>query len=249
LKKFVLVTRGRTGSTAVIDELGKASHTCTTQELFLNGRFTEESLRQKYKLLLPFDLWKQSGEWRQRVLPTSWQAKHYLTHAAILAQCHGIKAFGWKVLSHHFDERPFLGALLKQQGYRAVYLRRNAVRQVLSGMVAKQRGVYNSMEKVADKCRYHVEIAGFRWLVRWEQECVKNDCAWLVAEGFDFIEVSYEDFCADRRIFYGRIFNFLDLPLEVPPASGFVKMIHDLKLVIENYDEVVDAATEFGVVL
>lgn len=252
MEKFVLVTRGRTGSTAVLDELNKSRDICVTQELFLLWNFTENM--DYYKLLPPFDLWKQQGGWWKRRIPIYFsdprQAQRYLARAETLAQRQGAQGFGWKLLSHQFDERPFLSELLKQQGYRAIYLKRNSVRQVLSGMVANQRGVYNSLEKVVDERRYHIDIDKFKWLVQWERECVKNDCAQLAPRGFDFIEVSYEDFCADRQAFYSHIFTFLNLPLESPlPPSDFVKMIEDPKLVIENYDEVVAAAAEFGEVL
>jgi hypothetical protein len=236
MEKFVLVTRGRTGSTAVIDELGKSRCIYTTQELFLRGPFNEKSLKDYYKLLPLFDLWKQRGGWWKRRFPNRYsdprQAQRYLARTETLAQRQGAQGFCWKLLSHQFDEQPFLSELLKQQGYRAIYLERNSVRQVLSGMVANQRGVYNSLEKVVDERRYHIDIDKFKWLVQWERECVKNDCAQLAARGLDFIEVSYEDFCADRQAFYSHIFTFLNLPLDSQkgsshplPPSDFVKMI------------------------
>jgi hypothetical protein len=254
LNKFVLVTRGRTGSTAVLDELGKSSRICTTQELFLQGDFPTEKEGyggyDYYGLLPPFDLWKQREGWWKRWVhyygSDLRQARRYLAHAEMLAQCKGVDGFCWKVLSHQFEERPFLSKLLKQQGYRAIYLRRNSVRQVLSGMVANQRGIYNSIEKIVDERRYHIDIEQFQWLVRWERECVKKDCVRLATEGFSFIEVSYEDFCANRQAFYSKTFNFLGLSLELPPRSNFVKMIDDLKSVIENYDEVFAAAVALG---
>ncbi len=220
MEKFILVTRGRTGSTAVLDELSKSRRICITQELFLLWNFTE-NMRNYYKLLLPFDLWKRQDGWLKRTFSNHYsdprQAHRYLTRAETLARRQGAAGFGWKVLSHQFDERPFLSELLKQQGYRAIYLKRNSVRQVLSGMVANHRGVYNSLEKVVDERRFHIDMEKFKWLVQWERECVKKDCAQLAARGFDFIEVSYEDFCADRQAFYSHIFTFLNLPLESPP--------------------------------
>ena len=249
VKKFVLVTRGRTGSTALLDELGKSSALCTTQELFLRPPFTEFCLEDYYKLLPPFDLWKQQRWWRR--IPTRynsdpWQAHRYLKRVETLGRRLGVEGLGWKVLSHQFNERPFLSELLKKHGYRVIYLRRNFARQVLSGMVANQRGIYNSLEKVVDTRRYHIDIEKFQWHVQWERECVKNDCVRLAANGFDFIEVSYEGFCADRQAFYRDIMNFLKLPLELPPPSSFVKMIEEPRQVIENYDEVMDAVVSLG---
>jgi hypothetical protein len=176
----------------------------------------------------------------------SLQAHRYLVRAEELAQRKGVKGFGWKVLSHQLDDRPYLAKLLKQHGYRAIYLKRNSVRQVLSGMVANQRGIYNSLEKIVDERRYYIKLDDFQRRVQWERECVKRDCAWLRAEGFDFVEVSYEDFCDNREIFYGKIFSLLNMPLELPPPSNFVKMIKDPKMVIENYDEVADVAAALG---
>lgn len=250
MEKFVLVTRGRTGSTAVLDELGKTMLLLTTQELFIGGTFPEKLLKDYYKLLPSFDLWKQQN-WRWKRLIRAYysdsrQAHKYLMRAEELAQRQDAKGFGWKVLSHHFDERPYLAGLLKQHGYRAVYLRRNIASQVLSGMVAAQRGVYSSLEKIVDERRYHINLDEFQWHVQWEQECVKSDCARLSTEGFDFVVVSYEDFCVNREAFYGMIFGSLNLPLELPPPSDFVKVINNIKLTIENYDEVADVAAALG---
>jgi hypothetical protein len=170
-------------------------------------------------------------------------------HAEELARYQDVKGFGWKVLSHHMDERPYLAGLLKLLGYRAVYLRRNIASQVLSGMVANQRGVYNSLESVVDERSYHIDIEKFQWHVKWERDCVKSDCARLCTEGLDFVEVSYEDFCDNREIFYGKIFNLLNLPMELPPPSDFQKMIKDPRMLIENYDEVVNVAADLGEIL
>jgi len=252
MEKFVLVTRGRTGSTAVLDELGKSRVLFTAQELFTRSTPTDKQVNDyyKHKLLPPFDIWKKRGWWWKRMFPGNYsdprQAYRYLLFAEKFVQRQGTNGFGWKVLSHHFDERPYLAALLKQHGHRVVYLRRNIARQVLSGRVARQRGIYNSREKVVDEHRYHINIDEYQWHVKFERECVKNDCAKLSAEGFDFVEVNYEDYCDNREVFFDKIFNLLNLPLELPPPSDFQKMIEDPRRTIENYDEVAKVAAELG---
>lgn len=113
-------------------------------------------------------------------------------------------------------------------------------------MVANKRGKWNSLEKFVDERRYLIDLDEFQRRVQWERECVKSDCAWLSKEGFDFVEVSYEDYCDNREVFFGKIFNLLDLPIELPPPSDFVKMIEYLRMVIENYDEVANIAAALG---
>ena len=168
MEKFVLVTRGRTGSTAVIDELNKAKFLCAMHELFILEAFAGEmgTDGDYYTMIPPFDFWKQRGRWWKRMFPEHYsdprQAHRYLMRAEKLAKKLGVKGFGWKMLSHQFEERPFLASLLKQHGYRVVYLKRNSVRQVLSGMVAKQRGIYHSVEKVVDARRYPIDIEEFK---------------------------------------------------------------------------------------
>lgn len=249
-KKFVLVTRGRTGSTAIIDELSKCNSVIATHELFQRNTFTEKALKNNFGLLPPFDLWKQADWWRRLFSLYGGDARQARKYLRLLeksgGQQEGVLAVGWKVLSHHFEQRPYLYALLRDLGYQAVYLRRNIASQVLSGMVAGQRGIYNSKERIVDKKRYVIDVEEFKWHVKWERKCVEADGVKLQAEGLESLVVNYENYCGDRVAFYIRIFEWLDLPLELPPSSDYQKMIDDPMGVIENYEEVVSAAAAVG---
>jgi hypothetical protein len=153
-------------------------------------------------------------------------------------------------LSNHFLlERPFLSALLKRRGYQAVYLTRNLFRQVISGMVAEERGIYNTTEKSEDLRRYSIDLNKFEKLAQFMRLGIEADITQLKMEGFDFIIVTYEDFCTDRQSFYDKIFHFLDLPTELPPRSDWAVMIKDLRYTIANYDAVVERAAAIGVPL
>ncbi len=284
MNKFFLMTRGRTGSTAVLDELNKSSSICATQELFIITHFSNTSNKicaKLFDLVLPAVFWKRmyqftstpdknSGVYYDLVFPfPRWKqehwfwkwiplilnmdkigADHYLREAESLAEQRRVAGFGFKVLSHQFDEKPFLSHLLKRRDYRRViYLTRNATRQVLSGMIAAQRGVYNTQEKFEDVRRYQIDLDEFQRLLDGQIQSVKRDLARLKADGFDFIVVSYEEFCADRQVFYEKIFNFLELPTELPPRSDWSIVIKDLRYTIANYDAVVERATEIGMPL
>lgn len=157
-----------------------------------------------------------------------------------------VKTFGFKVLSHNFEERPFLLDMLLKRNYKAIYLTRNLARQVMSGMIANQRGVYNSLVDIVDAQRYSIDLNDFEARVLWEKQCVESDCALLKQQGFDFIVVSYEEFCDDKKSFFNKVFNFLQLPPVMPKASDYRQVMKDPVYTIENYAEVAACALKLG---
>ena len=255
MNKFFLMTRGRTGSTAVINELNKSRFLCAAQELFVIWDFNKDNpeFKELWDVLLPFVLWKREA-WLWKWMPNflfndkQW-AGCYLAKAESLARQQGSSSFGFKVLSHNFDEWPFLSAVLKRRGYRAIYLTRNIARQVLSGMIANRSGIWNTKQDTENLARYSIDLDEFQWNVEWEMGAIKSDYARLNAEGFDFIVVTYEQFCADRQSFYDKIFRFLGLPFELPPRSDYSVIIKDLRHTITNYDAVVERAAAIGMTL
>lgn len=258
MNKFFLMTRGRTGSTAVLDELNKCSGICAMQELFLvydidSNAINTKKMEDLYNFSLPFILWKRQGrlwKWLPRFLYNDGKwADRYLSRTELLARSQASAALGFKVLSHNLVEWPFLTALLKRRGYQAIYLTRNIASQVLSGMVANRSGVWHAKGDAKDTRRYNIDLDEFQWHVEWEKHSVKQDCDQLSAEGFDFIIVSYDEFVVDRKSFYAKIFNFLNLPSSLPPRSDWSVLIKDLRFTIENYDAVAERAAAIGVPL
>jgi LPS sulfotransferase NodH len=240
LNKIVLITRGRTGSTAVIDELGKTPRAVSVQEIFSAGPDLEY-----YPTFPPFNGWRGKrllGRILREEILADWFLKKLHRHAARS----GAYALFWKLLSHQFEERPYLCELIKRHAYQAIYLKRNPVKQVLSGIVAGQRNVYNQKEKIQDRNKYDVDIDKFRWLVEWEKTSVISDCEFLKNNGFRFMEITYEEFVNDRSGFFSKIFCYFSLPLSTPGKSDFAIMIDDLQSTIRNYDQVCAAASDLG---
>jgi LPS sulfotransferase NodH len=254
MNKFFIMTRGRTGSTAVIDELNKTTQVCAAQELFLKYDFSNEPdlVTQLYPLILSFELWKERGSWWRnifrRYLDDEGLINYYLKQAEATARRKGKDVFGFKVLSHHFEETPFLAAALLKREYRVIYLTRNIPRQVISGMVAKQRGKYNAQaaEGYEDKGRYLIDIVEFQNLVKWEVQAVENDIAFLKLAGFSHIVVSYEEFTSDRGGFFRKVFGLLGVSMELPQSSDYTRMIKNLEHTIENYQAVVECVSAMG---
>lgn len=264
--RFFLLTRGRTGSTAVIDELNKTGILCATQELFLKYKWDIENSSPNnwdpknsspkkgftYELLPPYELWKfwKSGAWWKKLLLLLRQEKalaaKYFDEAEDRAQLRNAQGFGFKVLSNNFDERPFLLDILTQRNYKMLYLTRNLAHQVLSGMIANQRGIYNSLEEVNDIHRYSIDLKEFEDRVNWEKQCVENDYALLKKQEHNFLIVSYEEFCEDKQSFFSKVFNFLELPIIIPDPSDYTVVIKDPAYTIENYADVVRCAETLG---
>lgn len=239
----------------MIDELSMSGVICAMQELFLVYAFDVNTpeFKRSYDLLLPFDLWKPRSWWL-RWAPTSISsdaamARRYLKIAERLARRRSAAGFCFKVLSHHFEQRPYLKHLLRQRGYRVVFLTRNPARQVLSGMVAAQRGVYNALEPVGTPQPHHIDVERFAELVLWERQAAEQDRARLLEWGFAFVAVSYEGFIKDRQSFYSSIGDFLEVPIGTPPSSDFSIMIPDMRDAIENYDAVADRTAAMGLAL
>lgn len=251
------MTRGRTGSTAVIDELKKSRSLCALQELFLIFDFDNipdiSEIQEVYDMLMPFVLWRRRvwlWKWMPRYLYSDEKLSgRYLSEAEALAVRHGASSFGFKVLSHNFEEWPFLSVLLRQRGYRVIYLTRNIARQVLSGMVANRSGLWNTKEDRENLTSYSIDLDEFAGLIQWEKQCVETDLAKLKVEGFDFIVVSYEEFYRNRQSFYEKIFQFLGLPTELPQKSDYSVIIKDLRHTISNYEAVVERAAAIGMPL
>src|SRR5262245_14291188 len=137
ISKLVVMTRGRTGSTAIVNQLGKADKVHSEQEIFMGSAQSDLTY---YPTVLPFSNWKQSISVNFFTREVK-LARSYLDDLHRKYYDRGYDCFVWKVLSSHLKERPYLIKLLKSNEYRVLYLKRNVICQVVSGMVATARGV------------------------------------------------------------------------------------------------------------
>jgi hypothetical protein len=270
MHNFFLLTRGRTGSTAILDEIGKTS-ALALQEIFTNAGGSSDSAAtaELDPNALPYDTWLtlQLGQdfhgapaidqpaLHMRILGRAlprltklsgmayrtvnrWYLHRYLENIEFRARSEGRPAFIFKLLSHQIAERHALLGVLNARAYRAVLLtRKNVVRQVLSGMVAAQRGVYNSKVR-RDAAPCHIDIEKLMFSVAWEMRCNEENRALPRGNNFDFIEISYEDYCVNRASFYRKLLPFMGLPADLPALTDYYVMIPDIRHAIENFSEV-----------
>lgn len=253
------MTRGRTGSTAVMDSLNKTSSITTAQELFIKYKTNEKNSQPANKsdrVILRYDPWRQQNLGRlERV--SEWLMRNdtsivkYLDQVENTASKTDAKAFGFKVISHHFKQRPGLKENLVERGYSAIYLTRNIPRQVISGIVAKKRGKYNAHEKenYQNDSSFLIDIDNFRSLIELEQKSQQEDLTLLQAMGIDYTVIRYEDFVSNPDQLFSDIMSFLNLPSEKAPKSSYSIMIENLNNTIENYEQVRECTKQLGMSL
>lgn len=253
--KFFVFTRGRTGSTAIVDELNNSEGVLALQELFIRGDFSgdENDALEEKNAILRFDLWKKRDPWFLRIIPFSlgdkYRARRYFCVIEERAHGNGASAFGLKVLTHHFTQRPYLADILRARGYKAIYLRRNVARQVLSGMLAQQTGVYNLKGDFNNEKEYEIDLREYEAaLLRGKQE-LEMDVVMLRESGFPVIVVDYEDWLSDREGFFGTVLEYLEVPYRLPSKTDYAVMIKDMAKTIKNIDEVESCARSLGVPL
>ena len=200
------MTRGRTGSTAVMDSLNKTSSITTAQELFIKYKTNEKNSQPANKsdrVILRYDPWRQQNLGRlERV--SEWLMRNdtsivkYLDQVENTASKTDAKAFGFKVISHHFKQRPGLKENLVERGYSAIYLTRNIPRQVISGIVAKKRGKYNAHEKenYQNDSSFLIDIDNFKQFNDRYGHLAGDECLYAVAQKLADTVSRPEDFVA-----------------------------------------------------
>ena len=271
LAKFVILTRGRTGSTAIIDEIDRHHNIFCCQELFINLRAAPDlySLYKKHgvsfeeygfhdKWFPIFALWskqfKKSGllsklPFLKKVYnPTIVRSvNRYLDEIENYGVSLGYGVVGFKLLEHQVAEIPGFMALLKRRGYKVIYLeRKNVVRQVLSGVIANKRKKFNVKNYVSDGQLYELDLNNFKKLMKGELREIQSQKRLIGRHGFDSLSINYEDFLNKRPAFFKRLFEFLGVENVLPEQSDFSIMIPSVKDVVKNYDEFYACLEDMG---
>lgn len=257
MNKFFVYTRGRTGSTAIVDELDSHPHCVCHGEVFRRDPLKNPKVREAYdrlgleylkerltndKVVIPFGLWEMIDTGNRG------NYRGYLEFVQDEAARKDKTAVGFKLLHNQSVEREGLLDVLKSGGFVAIHLiRRNVVRQVLSGMLAKQRGVYNRRNYDVPDEKYDIDVAELVRTIERNQKDVAAVDKQLRDGGFDYFSVYYEDFLAQRDSFFDLVLSRLNLAREQLKASDWTIMVpSDLRKVVNNYEEMEAAVVRIG---
>jgi len=262
LTKFVILTRGRTGSTAIVDETNQHQDISCKQEVFVSLREGTPlyALYQKYGTSFEeygfneewfpiFALWLKQFKKSRLLSKVNFLKKIYnplnirrVNRYLDELESHGVnlgcEVLGFKLLEHQVAEIPGFIALLKQRNYKVIYLeRKNVVRQVLSGVIANKRKKFNAKNYQSDGQLYELDLNNFKSLIEGELHAIRSQKKMVEGHGFDSLLINYEDFLNNRPEFFKEIFEFLGVDNVLPEGSDFSIMIPNVKDVVKNYDE------------
>lgn len=271
MERFVVFTRGRTGSSAICDELDAYPEISCHQELFRlipEGSFVRNSWEQHGIRCFEPNLRKQLGV-PDRVLPFDLflESEHeplgieaYYKYLERAAASENSRVLGHKMLTRHFDDRCEydMFAYLRAVDTKVLYLaRRDPVREAISGGLARARGFFSIVEgepafqsKIEKMNRtYSVNCTGIVDEVKYIAYWTKEWTARLQDAGFDYLNIYYEDFVENRIKFHRAVLDYLGLfDLRVSSqATNYMKISPiNLRECIQNYGELGEALAASG---
>jgi LPS sulfotransferase NodH len=243
VSNFVIFTRGRTGSTAIRAELDGHFKIVCYGELFHPQ--SVEQLKAKFALDPgPYDVFKKrigdsDREYYERYLRETIKSSRRQKPDAIV----GFKLLNGQAVAH---KRKRLLRILSRQGFVFLHLiRRNIVRQAVSGMVAHKRGIFNAKNWSAAAERYELDTTDFiRRVNKYSGVVEKNR---MLLSDHKCLEIYYEDFCGERDAFFSRIFDFLGIErFDLAPTEFSMMTDRNLQNVVKNFEELRQATRTLG---
>lgn len=247
--KFILYSLGRSGSTAIADELSATESIVCYQEPIVNiDQFSQERkdrLVSAYKQKGIAYSNQQQGTQIHR-FGTVREVIPSITPAAYLDLLEGFEghqdkvAIGVKQVQGQLEPYPEFWVEFRERGYIALCLiRKNIALAALSAAIAAQRGLYNTTkhDHREDLCTVSIDqldsfIDTFSG-ARARLETIVKDADMVPHE------IYYEDFLENREKFHRHVFDILGVPFEMPRKSEFKKLVPpDLSELVENFTDV-----------
>jgi hypothetical protein len=233
----------------VMDSLGKAVGFMVAQEVFFltAQAFPSDAFPDVIPFLTFLQRRSRMDAFRGLLRGRTSMIASYLDAIEGAAKEGGFDAFGFKVLTHHLTRTKGLSAVLKDRGYDVVYLTRDIGWQVLSGLVAGQRGIYNTTSSDASDFTCTVDLAELERLILTERDLPELEINRLKDAGFKVLPVRYETFVSDRAAFFGQILDFLAIPPQSVPNTDYRVVIQNYEQQISNFGEALKVFDRLGV--
>jgi len=240
MKRFFVYTRGRTGSSALVDDLNQHPQIVCHQELFSPQKVSE---RVPYS-----DIYYLS--WIEKVKDQSIDA--YWRYLDALARDQHATVNGMKILLNQFDAmKPYgIENVVWNTDIKVIYLTRDPVCEAISGHLARTRNIFNINRHYHDK--FYVENLKSLAPVRIDPLIIDREVDYIfywANKLTDFIKtvtnpvlvMSYEKYFGHKKDAYEELLDFLSVsPASPPEENRFLKVTKPgWKGDIENIDEII----------
>ncbi|MEO7210680.1 MAG: sulfotransferase [Chitinophagaceae bacterium] len=243
LKRFVIITLPRSGSTVLVKTLDMHPQVFCAGELFYFPGKIYHSENQ-----FPF--------WRFKALSN--KINYLINFPNVLFRLDDFmndfynhqnplnKAVGFKMMYQHILYMPGIMTYLKKNKVKVILLtRKNLLRNVLSDMKARESGIYHN-EPGADKNtnkKLHVNLQLLKEKMIETGKWAKKLEA--ISAGMDTLEIDYSEF-ANWEEMTGKVFDFLEVSrVNINPATQKLNP-PALENMIDNFEEVKHWALENG---
>lgn len=244
MKRFVIYTKGRTGSTAIKEELNSHPKIVCHGEIFRPIALDSERLQKALKehgfnyvklggthdSVVPYNVHQSSfiGDIDENdVSRENYKQKisDYFDYLADDASEQGGSAVGAKLIGAKID-RNELFRVFKDLDISVLFLtRQNALRQIISAKVASAVGVYNKVGyKPEDGRQYEFDVADIEVQMRRTIRGANQTAKLLEDNEVQFMNIVYEDWVNDRNRFLENVCNFLDVDNAQMESSPFSVM-------------------------
>jgi hypothetical protein len=221
MSMFVVLTRGRTGSTPLVADINRHPEVVCHQELF-----TMAPIERPYDMAPYYESVKRAG----RALP----AEQYLRETAATVPAARV---GFKALINHLDLRKDIGLerFLFEASVPVVFLVRDPLRAAISAAIALQRGAFNLHVEDDDsvyrtKLKRRVKLDPIfisdesRYFAYWADHWKEKLRVWQSPH----IVVTYEDYVSDRLGLINSVFRFLGVEeIAHLPQNPYSKVTSD----------------------
>ncbi|MFT4155753.1 hypothetical protein [Parafilimonas sp.] len=238
MKKFVIFTLPRTGSTLLSKSLNRHPEIFCDDEIFhfsFRDYFSPNQFRFLKLSFLPKKINYVINYPATYIRLPLFLDKYYLNK-----QDEHFKARGFKLMYYQTFYMPGLIKYLKKNNIKVILLlRENILRNALSDLRARATGIYHNLEDNEEKrsglSKLKVDIDTLKQkmadIVRQNRQLES------IVSNMDYIKLRYEDF-GEWDVTINRIADFLHVA-QLPVTAGAKKLNPDaLKDMIENYSEV-----------
>lgn len=235
---FIILTRGRTGSTLLCDELNRVPGLFVEQELL--REHASRRVANRSTSPMSFEDFRQIFG-RRRV-------GQYFRYLDMWARGLESESFGFKVLTHHVLLPGREGTLraVRRRKLRVIRLHRNPILRAISGQVARARGVYNA--HVADTAatirrtnKVVVNVQDVVVAVKGEVGNLDRSSKVLNSVAGEILDVHYENFVLNRGSEIEKICLFLGVGSAAPLGPPrFQQSILSISHEVVNLPEVLN---------